>query len=68
MRVKTTTPDDKENDFVGNNAAFTCPYCSNVFIVSGLIHRGKRKCPNCEKSTGYVEGGASSGGKAYIES
>lgn len=51
---------DRENlatdeDWVGNNAAFTCPHCRKVFLVSGLIHRGTRSCPSCAKSTGRCE-------------
>ena len=61
-------PKDEDSDFAGNNAAFTCPLCGKVFIVSGMIHHGKRQCPGCRKATGYVIGGQKSGGKAYIES
>jgi hypothetical protein len=52
----------------GNNAAFTCPLCKKVFIVSALLHGGRRTCPNpkCGKSFGWVEGGKSSGGNAGI--
>jgi hypothetical protein len=58
-----------ENDWEGNNVAFTCPVagCGKVFIVSELLHRSGRKCPGCEKSTGHVSGGKKSGGKAYLE-
>jgi hypothetical protein len=34
----------KTEDWAGNNAAFTCPICAKVFIVSQLIHRGERNC------------------------
>lgn len=55
-------------DWRGNNAAFTCPNCEQVFIVSGLIDRsGGRVCPKCGKSRGFVVGGAKSGGHAWIE-
>jgi len=54
-------------DWAGNNAAFTCPSCGRVFIVSGLIHRGTRRCPHCDRSEGRVEGGRESGGTAEIE-
>ena len=53
-------------DWEGNNIAFACPVCAKVFIVSGLIHRGRRSCPNCGKSTGVVTGGRGSGGTASI--
>lgn len=64
---KVVTSRETENDFVGNNAAFTCPLCSKVFIVSGLLHKGKRVCPKCGNATGYVNGGSKSGGEAYVE-
>jgi hypothetical protein len=56
-------------DWEGNNAAFACPACGKVFIVSGVIHRGERRCPvfSCGKAVAYVEGGRQSGGKARIE-
>lgn len=60
---KTTT---RSEDWEGNNAAFTCPLCGKVFIVSGRIHRGKRKCPDCGESTGVVVGGKKTGGRASI--
>ena len=43
-------------DWVGNNIALACPACLKVFIVSGLIHREGRKCPNpsCGKSSAFV--------------
>lgn len=63
----TISAEEQGFDFVGNNAAFTCPVCKKVFLVSGLIHRGERKCPSCGKSTGYVSGGQKSGGAAYLE-
>jgi hypothetical protein len=58
-----------DEDWEGNNAAFTCPNCKKVFIVSGLLHDGRRKCPNpkCGKSVGWVRGGKGSGGSAGIE-
>ena len=71
MSERTLNPGTLENneDWEGNNVAFTCPVpdCGKVFIVSGMIHRGVRECPACQKSTGYVSGGKKSGGKAYIE-
>lgn len=54
-------------DWVGNNAAFSCPQCGKVFLVSALLHRNGRACPACGKSTGRVEGGRKSGGTAWIE-
>lgn len=60
-------PEDMEYDFYGNNAAFTCPCCNKVFIVSGHFHKNGRKCPVCEKFTGFVIGGQKLGGQAYLE-
>jgi hypothetical protein len=36
----------QDEDWEGNNAAFTCPLCKKVFLVSGLLHEGRRDCPN----------------------
>jgi hypothetical protein len=41
-------------DWQGNNIALACPACLKVFIVSGLIHRNGRDCPNCGKSKAFV--------------
>ena len=58
----------KNEDWVGNNAAFTCPQCGKVFLVSGFIHRKGRPCPKCGSAHGKVEGGAETErGAAYIE-
>ena len=57
----------KDHDWEGNNVAFKCPQCQKVFIVSGLIHRGTRTCPNCGQSSGSVYGGRKSGGTAKLE-
>ena len=54
-------------DWAGNNAAFTCPLCGQVFIVSGLLHKQGRACPNCGGAKGFVEGGRKSGGRAYLD-
>ncbi len=59
-----------DEDQQGNNAAFKCPHCGKVFIVSGStgIHRGERKCPKCGMSTGRCDmKGKKSGGKASLE-
>jgi predicted RNA-binding Zn-ribbon protein involved in translation (DUF1610 family) len=55
-------------DWEGNNVAFTCPLCGKVFIVSGapMIHGGRRSCPACGKSEGWVDGGRKSEGHAGI--
>jgi hypothetical protein len=46
----------RDEDRVGNNAAFTCPRCGKVFIVSGHIpsHKDGRTCPWCGQSKGYA--------------
>ena len=54
-------------DWEGNNAAFSCPACNKVFIVSALLHGGQRECPNCGKSKGYVHGSKQTGGSASIK-
>jgi transcription elongation factor Elf1 len=56
-----------DEDWEGNNAAFSCPVCRKVFIVSATIHQGQRVCPSCGRSRGYVSGGKKSGGSALIE-
>ena len=57
-----------DEDWEGNNAAFTCPCCGKVFIVSGTIHKGVRKCPKCHKSIGWCDiKGKKSGGKASLK-
>jgi hypothetical protein len=41
-------------DWQGNNIALACPVCLKVFLVSGMIHRNGRECPNCGKSKASV--------------
>jgi hypothetical protein len=57
----------QSEDWEGNNAAFTCPLCAKVFIVSGLIHKKGRLCPGCRRCTGYVSGSKAKSGRAWIE-
>ena len=64
----------QDEDWEGDNAAFRCPPCGKVFIVSDTrMHvgpqneKGYRKCPGCENSIGRVSGGRKSGGSASIE-
>ena len=40
---------EKGEDWIGNNAAFTCPLpnCEKVYIVSALIYKNGRQCPAC---------------------
>jgi hypothetical protein len=53
-------------DWTGNNAAFTCPKCSQVFLVSGIIHRKGRQCPRCNGSLGTVVGSRKKPGGSAI--
>ena len=64
----------QDEDWERNNAAFKCPICSKIFIVSDTrMHvapsgeKGFRKCPKCEKSIARIKGGRKSGGFASIE-
>ncbi len=41
----------QHEDWYGNNAALCRPVCGKIFVVSGFINRGQRRCPRCEKST-----------------
>lgn len=67
MKTKELDPANlgRREDWEGNNIAFECPVCSELFIVSAKIHR-ERPCPSCGKSRGMVTGGRDSGGKASI--
>jgi predicted RNA-binding Zn-ribbon protein involved in translation (DUF1610 family) len=76
MPIKSLNPNElgQTEDWEGNNAAFQCPICGKVFIVSDTrMHvspegeKGYRRCPHCGKSTGRVTGGRKSGGSASIE-
>ena len=71
MVIRKLDPNNlrQDEDWEGNNAAFTCPCCGKVFIVSGTrVHRGKRKCPACGRSTGRCDiKGKKSGGSASLE-
>jgi len=69
MQTRNLDPNSlsKNEDWEGNNAAFKCPHCNKVFIVSGMIHKGVRSCPECGKSIGKCKGGRKSGGTASLE-
>jgi predicted RNA-binding Zn-ribbon protein involved in translation (DUF1610 family) len=73
MPIRNLDPDKlgHSEDWEGNNAAFACPACGKVFIVSDMLHHGPgggdRECPNCGKSVARVKGGRKSGGTASIE-
>ena len=61
--------DRPDADWIGNNAAFVCPVCKHVYIVTGAGEgRGGREmdlqpnpnmrvCPKCGKSTAYIPPG-----------
>lgn len=56
----------------GNNAAFVCPVCGKVYIVSAFFNnvdetrvKGKTTCPCCNKSIAFIE--KDSTWKAWIE-
>ena len=70
MPTKKLDPNNlsQDEDWEGNNAAFKCPHCNKVFIVSGIIHNEVRDCPKCGKSTGKCKkSGKKSGGTASLE-
>ena len=60
--------DQPRIDWLGNNAAFICPGCDHVFIVTraGDVmldkrqdKQGERVCPVCKKYKAYITGGRS---------
>lgn len=53
--VMQNTNDFKNSDIWGNNAAFICPACGKVLVVSGFLTNGERNCPSCDKSTAKIE-------------
>jgi hypothetical protein len=59
---------EKDKDWLGNNAAFTCPQpgCRKVYIVSALIHKNGRECPACGRSKAFVSGSQNRNGDAWI--
>lgn len=54
------------DDWSDNNAAFTCPSCGKVFVVSSFTDKFGRRCPRCGKSKAFVTGSEANGGKAWI--
>ena len=64
--------DQPRIDWLGNNAAFVCPGCEHVFIVTragGTMldkrqgKQGERVCPVCEKYKAHITGGRSTAAK-----
>ena len=68
VRRLDPSPDVREPDvdWEGNNAAFTCPKCNQVFVVSGRLHPKGRHCPACLECFGLVVGGRKSNGTATL--
>ena len=56
-------------DWVGNNAAVTCPKeaCRKVFLVSGVMHKKGCECPACGQSKAFATGGRDSGGSVKVQ-
>jgi DNA-directed RNA polymerase subunit RPC12/RpoP len=69
MTKKTLSGDSDciDADFHGNNAAFNCPECGKLFVVSEIMDKNGRECPSCGKSKAFVKGGEKSNGSAWIE-
>lgn len=67
MKTKELDPQNlgPKEDWLGNNAAFTCPECGQVYLVSGFL-KHERPCPACGKSRARVTGSPARGGKAAI--
>ena len=67
MNKRTLVPAQRSpgEDWLGNNAAFTCPVCGKVFLISGIL-RSERQCPSCGQSRGGVIGSPAKGGSAWI--
>jgi hypothetical protein len=70
MPTRYLKVDNSEKDafWHGNNAAFACPCCGRVFLVSAHMSPHGLHCPppGCGRSYGYVEGGRDSDGIAVI--
>ncbi len=68
MQTRELDPNNLQDneDWYGNNAAFLCPHCGRVFLVSGHFYKKGRDCPKCGKSFGIVQGGKESGGTAEL--
>jgi len=54
-----------KEDWLADNAAFECPVCGKVYLVSGSINP-VRTCPNCGQSHGHITGSRQGGGKAFV--
>jgi rubrerythrin len=66
--VENNLSADANADWHGNNAAFACPVCTKIFIVSNGIKPNPRHCPGCGKSKAEVTGSPRDPGKiAKIE-
>ena len=60
---------DADADWWGNNAAFTCPVCSKVFLATAFNDSNSigHPCPACGKSRAHVTGSPNKDGEAWIE-
>ena len=58
----------KSEDWLGNNAAFTCPVngCGQVYLVSAHLNRHGRECPVCHRSKAFAYSSLKKGGWARI--
>jgi hypothetical protein len=67
MKTKELDPLNlgSKDDWLGNNAAFTCPVCGKVYLASSFL-KHERPCPSCGRSRVRVIGGKGNGGKAVI--
>ena len=54
-----------KEDWLADNAAFECPVCGKVYLVSGSLNP-VRVCPGCGQSHGHVTGSRQGGGKAFV--
>ena len=64
--------DQPRVDWLGNNAAFVCPGCAHVFIVTRAADQfvdkrqkksGEQVCPKCEGYKARITGGRSTAAK-----
>lgn len=67
MKTKSLDPEQTglKEDWLGGDAAFECPVCSQVYLVNSSISP-VRTCPVCGKSEGHVRGTRRGGGKAFV--
>ena len=59
MAKRNLNPKACNEDRFGNNAAFCCPICGKIFVVSAFLKErggleGQRECPKCHRSVARV--------------